>query len=1110
MVAAGAAGLPIAVPGQAPVGTILVRPQPPCQVIDLTSGAELFLNQRLGADPCRSLWWSPDGKRVAGVYADKTVTVWDAASGAELAVLRGQAQGLLVFGTVGTGLSSGAPKGFSRFEPAPVLREAVAASGPAPRERPRNRILWAPRGTHLAAVFADPRAEYAQVWPATGGDSFLILGQEGYDLNSLRWSPDGQRLAALWNHWLAEPGESSGAVYVQTWDAASGTAGVRLKCADFRAKSAAFAWSADGRRMVTAHGPGSQSREDRTGLRAYDAVTGEEASPAVPLTGPVAGLAFSPDGRFLVVEGGDRKVKVWNAGSGKELYQLKDAGVQLPPDPWSPDGKYLRGWVRNAEADEPLTHVWALASGEEVVSLKHRVRDFDLVAWAPDGKQLATLEGGTLKVWEVPHKAAVPAGEWSPGGRRVASAPQNGSIRLTDVRTGAVLDFHDHAGGPVGAAAWSPDGRHLATAGADHNVKVWEAGSGVEVRTLRGHGDPVGLVWWSADGRRLISASSSSISANPAIPSRIKVWDPNTGAEVLTLHGPQLYGVEQLVRWMALSQDGRYLAAASFAQAPGAAANGDARVWDLTSGKVVLESRIQSPPTLTLSADGKRLAALSDEATLKVWDVVADKEVCTVHDERAFKSRPFGLALVLSPDGRRLAVHDIQGGAITMWDAVTGAKVPGAKALRPVPAGRVAWGPDGSRLLTSPAPDSTEGAVAVWDPATGEAVARLTKEEAGGALAAAEWAPDGRLVAVAVRQGQQVSQKVTVHIWDVARGAKLRALPGEHADRVAAVRWSPDGKRLVSCSWDQTARVWDVATGAALTLRGHAGDRAPRWSAFTYEPNQGWGNQLQVGRMAWSPDGRRVASASRFGALTPNGVWQGWSAKVRIWDATAGTTLRVLEMPAAPVWTLVWSPDGRFLATVSSPAGGAAGKAEVKVWDAVAGRGDFSTVIDQQLPSPFTSPTPTVNIPLAFSPEGRRLAVEDGNAVKVWDLVTGAQARVLPAAAGPLAWDLEGRRLATRFGRPGETVVKVWDATTGADLRTVTRAEGVQALLWGPGGQRLFVGGRDGIMVWDPEAGTRFLTLKAPAERLWWAPGGRDLVSVGPKGAQVWETSGDR
>jgi WD40 repeat protein len=387
------------------------------------------------------------------------------------------------------------------------------------------------------------------------------------------------------------------------------------------------------------------------------------------------------------------------------------------------------------------------------------------------------------------------------------------------------------------------------------------------------------------------------------------------------------------------------------------------------------------------------------------------------------------------------------------------------------------------------------------------------------------------LVAAAVQEGQANREKYTIQLWDAASGARVRAFQGEHSERIAALRWSPDGKQLVSCSWDQTAKVWDVATGRCThTLLGHLGDLPPGGigRANNYEPNQGWQSQLHIGPMAWSPDGRRIASASRFAVIREN--WQP-GGKIRVWDAATGVTLRVLDVNAANVWGLVLSPDGRSLAALSnSVRGGASGKVEVKVWDVTTGRDTFTILLDRQLPQPGTPTATPVVIPLAFSPDGRRLAAEDGKTVKVWDLATGAEGLALPPGSGaPMAWDADGRRLATRFGRPrdaswsfslpsapgvqtpaadADAVIKVWDAITGAELRTVKRGAQVQALLWGPDGQRLFIGGTDGITVWDPDSGAHFLTLKTPAERLWWAPGGGDLVSIGPKGPQVWETGG--
>jgi WD40 repeat protein len=78
-------------------------------------------------------------------------------------------------------------------------------------------------------------------------------------------------------------------------------------------------------------------------------------------------------------------------------------------------------------------------------------------------------------------------------------------------------------------------------------------------------------------------------------------------------------------------------------------------------------------------------------------------------------------------------------------------------------------------------------------------------------------------------------------VWDAASGQELLALRG-HTSSVGAVAWSRDGKRLATASWDQTAKVWDAATGQELlTLKGHSG---------------------KVNSVAWSPDGKRLATAS--------------------------------------------------------------------------------------------------------------------------------------------------------------------------------------------------------------------------------------------------------
>ncbi len=90
-----------------------------------------------------------------------------------------------------------------------------------------------------------------------------------------------------------------------------------------------------------------------------------------------------------------------------------------------------------------------------------------------------------------------------------------------------------------------------------------------------------------------------------------------------------------------------------------------------------------------------------------------------------------------------------------------------------------------------------------------------------------------------------------VQVWDATKGAGVRATYLGHIGSVEAVAWSPDGKRIVSGSYDRTAKVWDAVGGDSVAT---APGVAP---LVTYT-----GHSLAVSSVTWSPDGRRIASAS--------------------------------------------------------------------------------------------------------------------------------------------------------------------------------------------------------------------------------------------------------
>jgi WD40 repeat protein len=248
--------------------------------------------------------------------------------------------------------------------------------------------------------------------------------------------------------------------------------------------------------------------------------------------------------------------------------------------------------------------------------------------------------------------------------------------------------------------AFSPNGKQLASASKGNTVKVWDAQTGLELLTIKGHTKSVVGVAFNADGKRLASASNDNT---------VKVWDAQTGQELFNFYIGPTSGV-------AFSPDGKRLASACgrWDGSRWDGVPGEVKVWDTQTGQQLLSVKAYAGPraSLAFSPDGKRLAtsnlpsklagAMDGPGEVKVWDAQTGKELLTLVHPAEIKS------VVFSPDGKRLASSARWLSGVQVWDAQTGQELLNLKTDGYV--NSLAFSPNGHWLASDP-----NGTLTIWD-----------------------------------------------------------------------------------------------------------------------------------------------------------------------------------------------------------------------------------------------------------------------------------------------------------------------------------------------------------------------------------------------------------
>jgi WD40 repeat protein len=613
---------------------------------------------------------------------------------------------------------------------------------------------------------------------------------------------------------------------VELWDLKGGHEGQTLHSLPHGEAVKALIFSGDGGLLLT--------RTDRT-VRIWNVATGRQAGPPLVHPSSLTAAALSRDGKWVLTGAGNPLIgtdhvkeataRLWQTNTGKCIasrpHKQRIGAVAFGQG----------GELALTGDDLGVVQLWKLPSGAAVDPPLVHESGIEAAVFSPDGARVLTgTSDGTVHLWQAktakrvfpprPHGESIKAVVFSPDGQRfVVLTRITGHVHLWRADTGHPIASPLPHQGRVEAVTFSSDSRTLLTGGAGGFARGWDAKGGQPTGPVLAHQGPVTECVFSSDGRSIITVAGA-----------VRRWHAASGLR----RGPPLKQ-QGPVGAVVFSPDGRLLLTGSFEEV--------ARLWDTTyparpprllkhksrinaainavafspNGRLALTGGFDNKPSLwdvargvrrarfkghtstvyavRFSHDGKTALSGSADGTARLWDVATAKPLAVLRHPGIVKAVAFS-------QNDRHALTGSSGGTAALWDLST--RPPRAKVLPH--AGfveTVAFSRDGDTAITA---DMKSGSIRLWKTTTGRLVRTLKGHVAG--IQSLAVSPDGKYLISG-------SWDRTARLWKLATGEPV-GIPLPHQAVVRDAAFSPDGRSVYTGSEDNTARRWHVPTGLPI------------------------------------------------------------------------------------------------------------------------------------------------------------------------------------------------------------------------------------------------------------------------------------------------------